>query len=87
MPGATRVGTDSAGGPLATGSGNVFVNNVPAVRVGDKVSPHGKPPHNSPVMTGGSSNVFVNGIPEIKAGDKATCGHPSSGSGDVFVNG
>ena len=83
MPGVTRKGTDSAGGSLAAGSGNVFVNGAAAVRIGDAVTKHGNAPHASPKMSAGSGSVFVNGIGVCRAGDAATCGHTASGSGDV----
>jgi uncharacterized Zn-binding protein involved in type VI secretion len=86
MPGITRKGQDAAGGVLVGGSGNVFANNSPVVRIGDPVAGHGKSPHSSPVMATGSGNVFVNNIPVCKAGDTATCGHAASGSGNVSVN-
>jgi uncharacterized Zn-binding protein involved in type VI secretion len=37
-------------------------------------------------MVGASNNVFANGIGVCRAGDAASCGHPASGSSDVFVN-
>jgi len=88
MPGVARdAGRDIAGGPIIQGSPNVFVNNKPVARVGDRVAPHGDPPHSSPVMATGSPNVFTNNIKTCKAGDIATCGHPTSGSSDVFIGG
>ena len=36
-------------------------------------------------MIAGSNNVFINGIAVCNAGDLATCGHPASGSSNVFV--
>lgn len=86
MPGIVRKGTDAAGGSLVAGSGNVFVNGSAAVRVGDAIAGHGKPPHAAPVMAAGSGNVFVNNIPVCRAGDPGTCGHPASGSGNVNAN-
>ena len=85
MPGVTRKGTDSAGGSLAAGSPNVFVDGAAAVRIGDAVTGHGDAPHNSPTMSAGSGSVFVNGIGVCRAGDAATCGHTASGSGDVIA--
>jgi len=87
MPGVVRnSGTDVAGGPLIQGSPNVFVENDPAVRIGDAVAGHGDDgPHAAPVMATGSSTVFVNGIPLCREGDIATCGHPASGSSKVFA--
>ena len=87
MPGAVRQGADAAGGTLVQGSGNVFTDNCPQVRIGDAVQGHGLSPHSSPNMSSGSGNVFVNGIAACRAGDTASCGHAASGSGDVFING
>jgi uncharacterized Zn-binding protein involved in type VI secretion len=87
MPGIARDnGKDVAGGAIIRGSPNVFANNLPVARVGDAVAGHGKGPHAAPVMAAGSNNVLINNIPTVRAGDPATCGHPSSGSSDVFVN-
>jgi len=87
MPGIARdAGTDVAGGAILSGSGNVFANNQPVARVGDVVAWHGKGPHSRPVMVAGSGNVFTNNIPTCRAGDPASCGHPASGSGNVFAN-
>lgn len=87
MPGIARnSGADSAGGAIIKGSPNVFANNKPVARVGDNVAGHGKSPHASPVMAAGSGNVKTNNISTCRAGDPATCGHPASGSGNVFVN-
>jgi uncharacterized Zn-binding protein involved in type VI secretion len=87
MPGIARdAGTDVAGGAIVQGSGNVFVNGQPVSRIGDSVAGHGRGAHRSPVMVGGSGNVFANGISVCRAGDPASCGHPASGSGNVFAN-
>ena len=86
MSGVSRVGLDSAGGTILTGSNNVLINSAPAVRIGDVVQPHGNGEHASPVMVTGSSTVFCNGIPICKSGDVASCGHPSTGSSNVFSN-
>ena len=87
MPGISRdAGTDVAGGAIIQGSPNVFANNKPVARVGDAVAGHGRGPHAGPVMAAGSGNVFTNNIPTCRAGDPATCGHPASGSSNVFVN-
>jgi uncharacterized Zn-binding protein involved in type VI secretion len=85
---ARDTGRDLAGGPFTTGSPNVFVNGMPAVRLWDKAAPHGKGPHTFPSMMVGSSNVFVNGRPVCRAGDLASCGHPAmNGSTNVFAGG
>jgi uncharacterized Zn-binding protein involved in type VI secretion len=85
MPGASRIG-DVAGGTIVTGSPNVNINGIPAVRIGDVVSSHGDGEHNSSVMVSGSPTVFINGIPLVKAGDVSSCGHAISGSSDTFSN-
>jgi uncharacterized Zn-binding protein involved in type VI secretion len=86
MTGVTRQGVDVAGGVLASGSKNVYVNGAPAVRLNDSVAGHGRSPHTAPVMIGSSGNVFVNGIGVVRAGDPASCGHSASGSGNVIAN-
>ena len=87
MPGIARdAGTDSAGGAIIQGSGNVFANSKPVARIGDAVAGHGRGPHRGPVMASGSGNVFANSIGVCRAGDSASCGHPASGSGNVFAN-
>lgn len=87
MPGIVRDdGQDVAGGAIIGGSPTVFANNKPVARVGDPVAGHGRGAHRGPSMAVGSSNVFTNNIATCRAGDTATCGHPASGSSDVFVN-
>ena len=88
MPGASRVGMDSAGavivGVLAP---TVFINNANVSVVGAAVQGHPPwGPHIAPSMAAGSPNVFANNIAVCREGDSATCGHPTSGSGDVFIN-
>ena len=86
MPGIARAGADAAGGSIAAGSSNVLVNNSPAARIGDPVSGHGRSSHSGPTMAAGSSTVFINSISVCRAGDSASCGHPASGSNNVFAN-
>lgn len=81
---------------IAGGSGNVFINNLPAAVLGSPTAGHGPPPCFWPptVIASGSGSVFVNNLPIAKLGDpmvKHCCG-PSchtgvinSGSGDVFA--
>lgn len=83
MPGASRAETDTAGGQILNGSGNVFINGKPAVTVGSKIKPHGSGPHAAATMVKGSSTVFVNGKPLVRAGDDASCGHKATGSDNV----
>jgi uncharacterized Zn-binding protein involved in type VI secretion len=87
MPGIARdAGADVAGGVIIVGSPNVFANNKPVARIGDLVAGHGRGVHAGPVMASGSGNVLTNNIPTCRAGDTATCGHPATGSSNVFVN-
>lgn len=96
MPGAVRKGDmDSGHGPwpprpCTSGSPDVFVNGIPAHRMGDAWAPHTetvKPyeTHSSVAATG-SSTVFVNGKPKCRVGDKVACGSVMvGGSSDVIV--
>lgn len=88
MPGITRnSGQDVAGGALIEGSGDVFANDKPVVRIGDAVAGHGSGAHAAPVMAEGNGrNVYANEILICHANNIASCGHPASGSGDVWVN-
>jgi len=87
MPGIVRdQGRDVAGGPLVSGSSNVYANNNIVVRRGDRVAPHGRNQHRSAVMVGFSPNVYANNIQVCRAGDAASCGHAASGSSNVLVN-
>lgn len=87
MPGIARDnGKDIAGGPIISGSSNVYANNVVVARKGDRVAPHGRSQHRSAVMASASPNVYANNINVCRAGDVATCGHAATGSGNVFVN-
>lgn len=89
MSGATRVGADSAGATI-TGPGvsSVKVNGSSISVIGDNVTPHSPidTPHMaSPVMVSASATVFAGGKPVVRAGDSASCGHSSSGSGNVNI--
>lgn len=95
MPVACRLGDMSAGHdgynprPNVGGSPNVFINGIPAHRVGDLWPTHNNPfaPHEG-VLAQGSPNVFVNGMPLGRVGDKISCGDTvAQGSPNVFVNG
>jgi uncharacterized Zn-binding protein involved in type VI secretion len=87
MQGISRVGVDKAGGTIVGAlAPTVLANGVPVTVLGAPVIPHGRGPHGGPVMVTASANVFANGIPVCKAGDVASCGHATSGSGNVNVN-
>ena len=86
MPGIARVGQDSAGSVIVGNlAPTVFVNGKPIAVKGAAVTGHGKTPHAAPVMAGCSSTVSACGIPVCRAGDAASCGHPASGSDNVFA--
>lgn len=96
MPAQTRVGDNDTGHDacpptaLATGSPNVFINGIPAGRVGDSYITHGCANHPSHVGTisDGSSSVFINGIAAGRVGDPVSCGGSvAAGSPNVFVGG
>jgi uncharacterized Zn-binding protein involved in type VI secretion len=88
MPGITRLSVDSAGGPLSSSSSDVFVNGSGAVRISDSVTPHAPGGvHLGAVMVGSSSTVFVNKRGVCRQGDPASCGHPATGSSNVFAGG
>lgn len=73
------------------GSPNVFINGIPAHRLGDHWTVHcclppGTPCHDSS-MGAGSPNVFINGLPAARLGDAVACGSTAAGgSPNVFAN-
>lgn len=96
MAGAARIADPiGCGDNIAKGSGNVFINNKPAVRVGDSTMGHGCWPPTT--IQSGAGTVFINNIPAVKVGDPIvphTCtafpfpthgGAVSAGSSDVFI--
>jgi uncharacterized Zn-binding protein involved in type VI secretion len=50
------------GGPVATGSPDVFIEGKPAARLGDQLVCAGPPD----AFVGGSPSVFINGIPACR---------------------
>ena len=88
MPGASRVGIDTAGG-LITGPGatTVKINDFTACVKGDAVADHGTGAHdNAHFNSFFSPDVEMGGLPTVRAGDAASCGHVATGSSDVFIN-
>ena len=94
---AARVGdTFTDGDVIASGSGDVFINNLPAARLGDQTTGHNSgscffPPT---VITSGSGSVFINNLPAARMGDShdvhccmSSChdGVVNSGSGNTFT--
>ena len=96
MPAQTRVGDNDTGHdacpprPLAEGSPDVYINGIPAGRVGDAYVAHGCPAHppHTGVITSGSGTVFINGRAAGRIGDPvARGGSVAGGSPNVFVGG
>lgn len=86
MPGVTKVSANQAKGAiLGPGASSVFTEGQRTSLLGDKVAPHGKPPHTSPTMVESSKTVFAQGKPVVRSGDAATCGHAANGSSTVFA--
>ncbi len=84
------IGTDHDGfhpTAIISGSPDVFIDGIPAARVGDPLAPHDKPnnpPHPRSIASG-SSTVFVNGKPMAITGSAVDCGGVIIGSGTVIV--
>ena len=95
MPDASRKGDICMGHgcfpptPAIAGSPNVLIDQIPALRKGDGVAPHGCsncPPHGRSVSAG-SPTVFVNGRPLARVGDGVDCGGSvAAGSGTVVAD-
>ena len=95
MPSAARTGDQCVPhcSPFVIGLGSldVAIDNRPAARVGDSVTPHlfkvGKKclPHAPSIITG-SATVFINNRPAARVGDSILqCTRIASGSFDVFI--
>ena len=72
---------------VTAGSGDVFIDGVPAARVGDPLEPHDKPKHpkHGRSIATGSSTVFINGKPAALTGGAISCGGVTIGSGTVNI--
>lgn len=73
-----------------SGSGNVFTNGKPAMKVGSTFVPHAcpKPGPHTPVLAKGSSTVFINSVGAGRIGDMTGCGASViTGSSNVFIGG
>lgn len=81
MPGIACKSVDAAGGTQIAGGQSKFkVRGQLAVVLGDKVEPHGEPPHSPlPVMVQATGRFRIQGIATCRAGHVASCGHPTSG--------
>lgn len=84
------IGTDHDGfhpTAIIAGSPDVFIDGIPAARVGDPLAPHDKPnnpPHPRSIASG-SSTVFINGKPAALTGGAVDCGGVIIGSGTVVI--
>lgn len=94
MPAVARIGDPfDCGDFSAAGSGDVFINNIPATRLGDATTGHVCGPPTINMV--GSGTVFVNNLPLCRVGDAlvphGTCAGPphggafAAGSPDVFA--
>ena len=75
--------------PATTGSGDVEVNGLPALRLGDGFADHSKPGHppHARALAAGSPTVFINGLPAGRLGDSVDCGGAViSASPDVDID-
>ncbi|MEZ6852997.1 type VI secretion system PAAR protein [Halodesulfovibrio aestuarii] len=72
---------------VTAGSPDVFIDGLPAGRVGDPLEPHDKPNHpkHGRAIATGSSTVFINGKPAALTGGKVSCGGVTIGSGTVNI--
>ena len=84
------IGTDHDGfhpTAITAGSLDVFIDGIPAARVGDPLAPHDKSndPLHARTIASGSSTVLVNGKPLAITGGAVDCGDVIIGSGTVIV--
>jgi len=85
MAGVSRAYQDTAGGTILSGAGNVYVNGMPVALLYSPVAGHGKKKHAGPQMVKSSNTVIVNGRGVVRQNDTASCGHPATGSGNVYA--
>ncbi|WP_454767041.1 PAAR domain-containing protein [Cupriavidus campinensis] len=72
------------GGSITSGSGNVFINGVPAAMAGGSSSACSV--HGGGSVAKGSGSVFINGMPAGMVGGICGCGAPvANGSPNVFI--
>lgn len=72
---------------ITVGSSTVFIDGMPAARLGDPLTPHNKPDHpvHSRKIASGSPTVFIDGLPAARTGDAVDCGGVLIGSGTVNI--
>lgn len=72
--------------PGASASPDVFVNGIPAHRVGDGWMVHCCKTCHPGTVASGSGSVFINGRPAARIGDSISCGSLiAQGSSDVDI--
>ncbi|MCT4715778.1 PAAR domain-containing protein [Enterobacteriaceae bacterium H18W14] len=86
MQNAGRVGDITThGGAICTGSGDVFINGLPAAMAAASIAPCALGHGAAPIATG-SCSVFINGFPAARLGDVTGCGAVvATGSCDVYI--
>ncbi len=89
MPQLGKIGTTiyGAGVEIGPGATTVLVEGSPVGVIGDKITPHGKPPHTAPTVVTGSATVQAEFKPVVVQGlSVASCGHvAASGAATVQV--
>ena len=89
MTGVARRSQDTAAGSqIGANQSLVYVEDDLWMVLGDVNAAHGLPPHvpGPDAMVGHSTYVYIDGIPVFREGHAAGCGHPTSGSGTVFLD-
>lgn len=84
MQNAARLGDAIChGGAIVSGSGNVFINSIPAAMLGSAAA---CALHVRSAVASGSGTVFINNSPAARLGDCTGCGAAiCCGSGNVFI--
>jgi len=85
MPGVSR-DNDTAGGDLIPSQSTVFANNEEVIIDNDDVAGHGPGAHAAPTIPASiNPSVYVENKLAVVKGDPATCAHPATGSGNVWI--
>ncbi|MDW6094306.1 type VI secretion system PAAR protein [Vibrio rhizosphaerae] len=73
--------------PVTSGSPDVFIDGIPAARVGDPLESHSKPKHppHARKISSGSSTVMINNKPAAITGGSVNCGGVTMGGGTVNI--
>ncbi len=72
---------------VGPGIPNILVEGSPISVVGDKVAPHGAPPHTSSVVISGVPNILAAGKPITVVSSTTSCGHPITFGSPTVVAG